>query len=485
MICLSLKWRVSLWVSAVLVAVITTLSIMAYVEFEESHLREIDRTLLAMANGIQASLDDRQGQDELEREARAVTATSGLNGTSFSYRIWMEDSSADLLVSDKPESKHGRLLHELPSQNAPAEEQYVLVNTGRRGDEHRVIWMRRRIDDGIVNIVVADSSHFTYHELKEFFRSLLVLGACLVVGSVVAIMWTVRCALRPIDTTAKQLQEITYPNVRKTIFDKKKVPEELHPFVGALNDMLDRLNSVLQQQKQFTSDAAHELRTPLAAAKSTLQATQMQQRQPDEYRQAIQNTLEDVARLERLIEQLLILARLDEVKIQTVKEDVQLEVLLCELAENYNEKARQAGGKVILAESPATTIQSNLDELARLFSNVLDNAVRYGPSGGIVRITLRSGPDGYATVSIHDEGGNIPPDAIPHLLDRFYRVDHSRSSSTGGVGLGLAIAHQIARRYNGDISITSSPDSGTVVSIRLAIHGLTESVPKHGSSFLI
>jgi len=232
--------------------------------------------------------------------------------------------------------------------------------------------------------------------------------------------------------------------------------------------MLDRLNSVLQRQKQFTSDAAHELRTPLAAAKSTLQATQMQQRQPDEYRQAIHTTLEDVARLERLIEQLLILSRMEEPGIQTVKDDVQLDLLLRELAKTYNEKTKQEDGKVILTELSATTIQGNLDELARLFSNILDNAVRYGPPGGIVSIALRSGPDGYATITIHDNGGNIPPEAIPRLFDRFYRVDHSRSSSTGGVGLGLAIARKIAHRHNGDISITSDPDSGTVVSIRLA-----------------
>jgi len=468
MICISLKWRVSLWVTAVLVAVIVTISIVSYFEFEESHLGQIDRTLLAMANRIMASLDDHQGQEELEREIRAVTATSASNGTYFSFRIWMEDSSTDLLVSDAPDSEHGQWLHELQEQNAPAKEQYVLMNIGQRGNEYRAIWMRHTIDDRVVNIAVAGSSHFTFHELREFLQLLLILGASLIIGSVVAIMWTVRCGLRPIDTTAKQLQEIKYPNLTKTIFDTKKVPEELHPFVNALHDMLDRLNSVLQRQKQFTSDAAHELRTPLASAKSTLQATQMHQRQPDEYRQAIRDTLEDVARLERLIEQLLILSRMDEAGMQTVKDDVQLEVLLRELAESYNEKAKQEGGKVILAESSATTIQGNLDELARLFSNVLDNAVRYGPSGGTISMALRPASDGYATVSIQDEGSNIPPEAIPRLFDRFYRVDHSRSSSTGGVGLGLAIARQIARRHNGDISITSDPDSGTIVSIRLA-----------------
>jgi signal transduction histidine kinase len=469
MICLSLKWRVSLWVSTVLVAVIATVSIVAYVEFEESHLREIDRTLLAMANGIAASLDDHESKEESAEEIRAVTAISDPNTPNFPYRIWMEGSSTDWLASDAPDSEYGRWLRELPGRSSAPREEPTFVNIGRPHDEYRAVWMRHRIDEeGIVNIVVAGSSHFTYHELYEFLRLLLVLGASLIAGSVVAIMWTVRCGLRPIDVTAKRLQDIAHPNVKEAIFDEKKVPKELRPFVRALTDMLDRLNSVLRQQKQFTSDAAHELRTPLTLAKSTLQATQMQQRQADEYSHAIGDALEDIARMEQLIGQLLVLARMDEVNGQTATAEVELDVLLGELAETYDKKARQAGGKVILAEPSATTVRGDLDELARLFGNVLDNAVRYGPSGGTVRIALRCGPDGYATVCIHDEGGNIPPDAMPHLFDRFYRVDHSRSSSTGGAGLGLAIARQIARRHSGDISITSSPDSGTLVSIRLA-----------------
>jgi heavy metal sensor kinase len=466
---LSLKWRVSLWVSAVLVAVIATISIVAYVEFEESYLRQIDRTLLAMANGIMASLDERQSGKKLEQGVRAVTATAGPNAPSFSYRVWMDGSSADLLVSDAPDSERGRWLRELPGRNSPPQEESVFVNIGRPGDEYRAIWMRHRIDEQIVNIVVTGSSHFTYHELREFLRLLLILGGSLIVSSVVATMWTVRCGLRPIDATAERLQGIAHPNIGKVIFEDAKVPEELRPFVRALTDMLGRLNGVLQQQKQFTSDAAHELRTPLASAKSTLQTAQLQQRQPEEYRQAIDDALEDVDRMERLIGQLLVLARMDEVHGQTDAAKIELDVLLRELGETYDQKARHSAGKVALEESSATTVRGNLDELVRLFSNVLDNAVRYGPAGGTTRIALRRGPDGYATVCVHDEGGNIPPDALPHLFDRFYRVDRSRCSSTGGAGLGLAIAREIVRRHDGDISITSDVRSGTLVCIRLPL----------------
>lgn len=467
MICLSLKWRVSLWVSAVLVAVIVTISAVAYDEFEESHLREMDQTLLAMANGILGSLEGHQSKEELEKEIRAVTAASSPYTPAFPYRIWMEDSSVDLFISNPPDSEHGRWLRELPGRGSVPREEPTFVNISRPRDEYRAVWMRHEIDQGVVNIVVAGSSHFTFHELREYLRLLLILGASLIASSVVAITWTVRRGLRPVDTTAKQLRDIAHPNIGEVDFSEKKVPEELRPFVRALTDMLGRLKGVLQQQEQFTSDAAHELRTPLASAKSTLQAVQLHPRQPEEYRRAINDALEDIARMELLIGQLLTLARLDEIHERTATAQVELHVLLGELAESYDQKATQTGGKVIFENSSYATVRGDLDELVRLFSNVLDNAVRYGPPAGTTSVALKGGPDGYATVCIHDEGGNIPPEALPYLFDRFYRVDHSHSSSTGGAGLGLAIAREIVRRHDGEISITSDTCSGTLVCIRL------------------
>lgn len=455
-----------MWVSTVLVAVIATICIVAYVEFEESHLRNIDRTLSAMANGILASLDGNRDGEALTKEIHAVTGTDRQN-SSILYRLWVDGASADLSASDPPTSKRGRWLRELPVQNSPLRGQVTFFSTGRRGDEYRAVWARQEVDAGVVNIVVADSSHYTYHEMDEFLRLMLVLGGSLIVGSAVLVTFGVRWALGPIDAAAEQLHKIRQPNVPKLSFDNEKAPEELRPFIRALTEMLHRLDSVFERQKRFTADAAHELRTPLAVVKSTLQATQMHERDANEYRRAIADALKDVARMEHLIEQLLILARMDENSEHIAAAEVQLDVLLRELAEAYDQRIGRSGGKVILEEPPVTTVQGDLDELARLFSNVFDNAVRYGPSDGTISIALKCKPDSCATVCIHDEGGNIPPEALPHLFDRFYRVDHSRSSSTGGVGLGLAIAREIARRHNGDISIASEPNSGTLVCIRL------------------
>lgn len=470
MISLSIKWRISLWITAVLITVITTICIVSYHEFEESHLRSMAQTLTAMANGIVSSLDTISNKDQWTEEVKKVTGASGRKKTTL-YRIWFEKESEDLLISDASDTKYYKWLHELSEQNKPAVEQSSFFNINVPPDGYRAIWVRHKITNGnIVNVVVANSNRFAYRELYEFFKVLIILGTCLVIASFFATIWTVRCNLLvPVNIVAKRLHGITHPNIKKVDFNDIKVPIELSPFVKALNDMLDRLNSVLQQQKRFTSDAAHELRTPLSLAKSTLQASQLQIRQPDEYRQTIEDALEDIARMEYLIEQLLVLARLDEVERDIVTSEVELDVLLSELSETYGKKMERTGGKVVFEESPNITIQGDLDELIRLFSNIIDNAAKYGPPDGTIRLSLTKEQNDYVKVCIHDEGGNIPAEALPSIFDRFYRIDSSRSKKTGGAGLGLAIAHEIVRRHKGDISITSSPESGTLVSILLPI----------------
>ena len=165
---------------------------------------------------------------------------------------------------------------------------------------------------------------------------------------------------------------------------------------------------------------------------------------------------------------MLILARMDEVSSKDSDGEVQIDILLKELAETYGKKMELTGGRVILEEPSDTIVHGNIDELIRMFSNILDNAAKYGPGNGTIHIAVQPESNGFVTVDIHDEGGRIPPESLPHLFNRFYRVDPSRSKKTGGAGLGLAIAREIARRHKGDISISSNPNDGTLVSIKLA-----------------
>ncbi|MBL7185237.1 MAG: hypothetical protein ISS70_02850 [Phycisphaerae bacterium] len=251
---LSLRWRASLLVSVVLVAAITTISTVAYIEFEESHFHEIDLTLVAVADDILASLNDRESEEKLTEDVRTAVATFGQDDSTF-YRIWIDDSSTDILVSDLPDGEHRRWLRELSDRACPLPGQSLSMNIGRRGNEHRAIWLRREVEDGIVNVVLASSSRSIWRELREFQILLPILGVSLVMTSAVAVVLSIRWGLRPIGVTAERLHLITHPNVGNALFDGLKVPGELRPFAAALTEMLSRLDKVLQQQKQFTSDA--------------------------------------------------------------------------------------------------------------------------------------------------------------------------------------------------------------------------------------
>ena len=318
-----------------------------------------------------------------------------------------------------------------------------------------------------LNARIPVSERHVDHEMHEFLRMLILLGIGMTVAGGLAATLIVLRGLHPIERAAARLRSITPRNLGSGNIAGIRAPSELRPFITALADMLGRLNRVLEQQRQFTADASHELRTPLALAKSTLQATRGRDRDPAEYRQAIDETLGDLDRVQRLMSQLLVLARLDEVDGLPGASAVPLEGVLQRVAADLAATAATRGGCIALESAHPAAVRGNEEQLGQLFSNLIENAIVHGPAGGTVRVTLSDGSDGQYAVCIHDAGGAIPAEAIPHLFDRFYRADPSRSRATGGAGLGMAIAREIARRHGGDVEITSSPAEGTRASVRL------------------
>jgi signal transduction histidine kinase len=461
-----LKWRLSLLACLIILSAIITISFSAYIELKESLLRNIDPTLEAMADGIFADLDETEGFDTHQAKFRSITGYTG-NQHFNRYRIWMDGSDKELFASESSADIQGRLLTDLPSDHQPEVGNLTFFNLDRKTHKYRVVWTRRPFEEGVVNILVASSSHYVYKEMEEFLQLLLILGGSLTVGSFLLVPVIVSWAMRPIDQLAGVMRQVTHRNIEQKTLHNLKVPQELLPFVEALDGMLNRLKKVIKQQEQFIADASHELRTPLAIIKSTIQTTRMADRNIADYTKALDDSLQDVDRMEQLIEHLLSLARVGESGDLANTNLIALDTLLVNLASTFDARASQQGRKVICDNCLPAQVNGNESELNQLFTNILDNAVKYGPPNGLIHITLSHEPDGYAAVCIHDEGGKIPPEALPHLFDRFYRVDSSRSRTTGGTGLGLAIAKEIAHRHGGQIEIASDIHKGTSVFVKL------------------
>jgi signal transduction histidine kinase len=457
---LPLKWRLSLLVALVLAIVVAAISAVAYIELHESLRADLDETLLVLANGIMAEVEEPpEGAGPGAAVAPIVRTATHLK--SVRYRVWLDGQAKDLAAGGHDGSRAGEWLRDVPDGIRPAADGKAFGDLAGPKAGHRAVWIRRPTIRGAANVVVAASDRQVYHEMHEFLTMLLAVGASMIVvgalvGTLVA-LW----AIRPIGRTAERLRGITHRNLAGEDLSDLRAPSELAPFIAAVAELLSRLDRALRHERQFTADASHELRTPLALAKSTLQAARTRDRTTAEYQQAIDETLTDVARMERLISQLLSLARIDETSGLPEAADVPLDAVLTHVTADLADLASRRGVKIEIGPLPPTLVRGSEEQLVQLFSNLVENAIVHGPQGGTVRVTLAHEADRACAVSVHDEGGAIPPEILSRLFDRVYRADNSRTRATGGTGLGLAIAREIACRHGGDIVITSSPATGT------------------------
>lgn len=246
--------------------------------------------------------------------------------------------------------------------------------------------------------------------------------------------------------------------------------DEIGRLASTFDQMLGRLQAAFERQRQFTADAAHELRTPLAAMKGDIGVTLNRERSATEYRDNLVRLEGEVDRLTTLVEELLLLARFE-----SNRESLQLEELdLAELLETVAEQLEPLAAEkqmTLYVEAPASlTMVGDAGQLIRLFLNLFDNAVKYGPAGS--RVTISAGHaakeaeagDGRGTieVSVHDRGPGIPEEHLPHIFKRFYRADQARTRGRGATGLGLAISREIVRAHGGELSAGNSPAGGAI-----------------------
>lgn len=281
-------------------------------------------------------------------------------------------------------------------------------------------------------------------------------------------------ALRAMDRITRTAQQISAGDMSGRIHYEGPA-DEVGRLAATFDAMLDRLQAAFERERRFTADAAHELRTPLTALKGRIGVALNQSREPDEYEETLRSLEGEVDRLIRLSKDLLFIARLEQERIAGAVEPVEAGELLALVAAQLRPLADER--KVSLEEhsSTALTVSGDVELLIRLFLNLLDNAVKFCPDAGRVSIVARRA-GGNVEVAIHNNGPGIDPEHLPHLFERFYRVESSRgrtgeSGDHGGSGLGLAIAHEIARAHGGAIDVESEPGTGTTVVVRLPASG--------------
>lgn len=466
---LSLRWRISILGTAVLVSILFVISLVAHRELRKALLGSIDRKLKVSVDATARFLASQPNApaEKLRAEINRLTSVPPSRELA-ACRVWRRGAPEDLLRRlPAGDAEH---FFALPDRRRPDDDGERTIFNLRIGREHyRTVWKVVDTPSGATYILLAYSSTWVHEEMGQFLRLLVLLGAGVCVGSFVVGLWLVDWTIQPIRRTVRRLRHVTAHNLGRQHLDPRHTPAELRPFLTAMNELLQRLDQVLRRQKQFTGDASHELRTPLALLKSTLQAALAGQPGPKECREAMREALEDCDRMEHLLEQLLLLARLEETGQTPPREPVRLDELAAHLAEVYREQAEQRDMTIRCGALPAMFVLGEETLLQRMLGNLLENAIQYGQPGGTITLSLTI--EGTRTqIRIHNEGPAIPPDVLDRLFDRFYRADSSRTRATGGSGLGLAIVRQIAAAHGGTARITSAEDAGTTVTVQLPRH---------------
>jgi signal transduction histidine kinase len=268
-----------------------------------------------------------------------------------------------------------------------------------------------------------------------------------------------------VDAITRAARTIGIENLSHRL-DVPAAGDELARLSATWNGMLERLEAAVKRLTQFTADASHELRTPIALIRATAELTLRRERSAETYRQALGHILDDADRATRLIEDLLLLARADAGPPALSLDLVELTPLVRDICEQGQILAGDRD-LAIFADAPEQTVfvEANDPALRRLLLLLVDNAVKYTPAGGHITVSVAldsSGP----TVTVRDTGIGIPDTALPHVFERFYRVDESRNRDAGGAGLGLSIAQWIAQRHHASLEVESVVGRGSAFRVR-------------------
>lgn len=480
----SIRFRLSLWFGLVLAVILLVFSLFVYYRQSEDaynqaatrlaiRIGELDRAFsyafLNSEEGAWLSVPGTSsGNAFLLREGEVIVLAnqSGQVATFFGP-VNSKDAQTLAAIAQNQEPNSRLTIYQLTSDSSSEGSTYLFISAPV-GYKNRLLgWVTlgQQLDPG---------NHLSRLRITLIFAGFATLAAALAGG-----YWLADRALNPVKTITRTAQSISEVGLSRRL--NIKTQDELGELAGTFDQMLDRLEAAFNRQRQFTADASHELRTPLAIIGLETSRALKNSRSIPEYRQALEVIDSENKFMSRLVEELLTLARMDSGQAQVKIENIDLSDIALEVVERYEPIAGQKGLQLKTGELPELIISGDRQYLTQMISNLVDNAIKYCQAGTpqAIRIDTGSQSDNneksFAVVRVTDHGSGIAPEHIPHLFERFYRVDRARSHNQEeiqeddipGSGLGLAIVQRIVQFHGGYIQVTSEPGQGSVFEVFL------------------
>jgi heavy metal sensor kinase len=446
----SLRVRLTAWYIFLLALTLTLFSSYLYIQLEQSLLIQLDTSLQLTSTQTLTNLIKSNGHPAFRKTIDSQAITKHLLEVGFAIRLIDQNGQIwDGL------GRYQAIPTTLPTQTG-------FSNLTASTTTWRVYSQILPIANGEGGWLQVAESLDPIYQASEHLLTLMLLGFPLVLLiAALGGLFLADRALRPIERIISTAQSIGADDFTQRI-GYRGSSDEVRRLAKTLDRMLDRLQSAFEHERRFTADAAHELRTPLTVIKGRIGVSLSRPRSVAEYEQTLQSLEQETDRLIRLTHALLFLARLDLRQMHpTLLHPVDLSNLLSALVEQIQPLASTQHIEIIAQISPQLFIRGNADYLTNLFLNLIDNALKYTPSGGTV--TIKATQNSHVLeVQVQDTGAGIEAKHLPFLFDRFYRVEEARTRRTGGTGLGLAIAHEITRLHHGKLTVKSQVNQGTI-----------------------
>jgi two-component system OmpR family sensor kinase len=467
----SVRSRLTLWYALVLGGVLAVFSVGVYgLLFRVLHER-VDDNLRAVVEVAATSLrhDTEEGQDA-EDAARSTVAEL----SSRQERLAIYDGQGVLLARSPAREPLDPRLPAAERVPSAEPEIYSVPEEDNDDDWHRVAAQRVSIPPrGTPYLVVASQSLDDVQDELESLREVLFTAVPVAILAAGIPGWLLaRKSLAPVVVMAERARRMGAETLGGAL-PVANPRDELGRLAAAFNELLARLHAAFMQQRQFMADASHELRTPLSAVRAAADVTlQRPQREETEYREALGLVGDHARRLTRIVEDMFTLARADAGHQPLRRSRFYLDGLLADVGRAARLVAAPHGVTVEVTAPAESPVEGDEDLLRRLVLNLVDNAVKHSPAGGVVRVDLTRLADTYR-MTVSDQGPGIPAEAQARVFERFYRVDEARSRAAAGeqgagAGLGLAIARWVAEAHAGTLELVrSEPGGGTVFAATL------------------
>ena len=462
----TLRARLTLWYVSALALILAAFGVAVYVMMSRALHRRVDEALRSTLEISVTSLT----HDAQEGQSPQSAAQSTAAELSHPQQAMMIFDGEGRLLAEHPyeEGLHVRL----PDLSAvPGEEVYLYTVAEERDDDdrHRLAVRRVRIPPAdIPYIILASQPLEAVEDELESLREILYFAtpaALLLAG--LGGWFLARQGLAPVGAMARSARQIGAGSLDRQL-PVANPRDELGQLATTFNELLARLDAAFEQQRRFMADASHELRTPLSVMSTAAGVTlKKEHRDEGEYREALRTMAEQTRRLSRIVQDMFLLARADAGRYPLRKRTLYLDDLLAEVARAGSLLASDKNVTVELTSLPEAAFHGDEDLLRQMLLNLVDNAVKFTPAGGVVRLGLERRGGEYL-LSVSDTGPGIPAEARPQVFERFYRADKARSrAEDGGAGLGLAIARWIAQAHDGDLELVDSHGPGTSFVARL------------------